>query len=749
MNEALLLEPGRPAHAVWHVGRNAGARAGVAYLLGKRLTDLIVTLLALPVVIPVLLLCAVAARIDSPGAVFFAQLRGGVGGRSFRLWKLRTRVPSAADRGNEPEHAPVAGSTAADNPGSMQPTRVGRFLERTKLDEWPQLINVLRGEMSLVGPRPAPFPGSSRPLWHTARLEALPGITGLAQLSGIHKSNVDERSRLDISYIRRRSLAVDFRILLQTFAVMTGVWLQAAAHPFGSAVAVPAQALPRTRPSVVRAAPRARPGVSVPQLGASALAVLDVAAAAFAFALAYAIRFELGASTFAHAPRIEYVKLFLVIGATMAVLARLQQLYRTDNPYSTLEEAYAVAKVVTIATAVGLAITFFYRDFHYSRLALVYFWALAIALTASAHALYRSWLVRRYERGLDRRRTLVVGRPSSHLLERLQGDRAFGVDAIGWIGGSHADDAGGDAVGGQVGVLLQSAKAQDRKAARDLPKLGTVEEAPALIAGSGVEQVVILEHGLSHAQLLETIDACERHGVHVQLVPPIYDLLVQPTDLSFVSGVPTVRIDEARYHRGRHAIKRIFDITASALLLLVVGPLMLGIAWAIRRTSPGPALFRQTRAGQHGRPFEVLKFRTMVADAEQRLAGMIDLDALDEPVFKIVGDPRVTPIGRWLRRFSLDELPQIINVLKGDMSLVGPRPEELKIVERYDIWQRRRLKMKPGITGLQQVVARGALSSLNERVRFDTYYIRKQSLLLDLVILGRTVGVVLSGRGAT
>jgi len=145
----------------------------------------------------------------------------------------------------------------------------------------------------------------------------------------------------------------------------------------------------------------------------------------------------------------------------------------------------------------------------------------------------------------------------------------------------------------------------------------------------------------------------------------------------------------------------------------------------------------------------MLKFRTMVVDAEHRLTSIIDVNRLAEPVFKIVRDPRVTPVGRWLRRFSLDELPQLMNVLKGDMSLVGPRPEELRLVEHYDVWQRRRLKVKPGITGLQQIEARGALSSLHDRVRLDMYYTRKQSTLLDLVILFRTVGIVLSGRGAT
>ena len=158
-------------------------------------------------------------------------------------------------------------------------------------------------------------------------------------------------------------------------------------------------------------------------------------------------------------------------------------------------------------------------------------------------------------------------------------------------------------------------------------------------------------------------------------------------------------------------------------------------------------IFRQERVGQHGRVFTMFKFRTMVADAEARLREILDLDALDEPVFKFENDARVTRVGRFLRKSSLDELPQLFNVLRGEMSLVGPRPEERAIVERYNIWQRRRLKVKPGITGLQQVMNRG-IPDLAERIKYDIYYIRRQSFLLDLSILLRTIFVVLSGKGA-
>lgn len=747
MRKPALLELRRTARSTLVVQRYAWAAAGAERLparlyvegalsgthrLAKRLTDVLVSLVVLLPSIPLLLVCAAALKIGSPGPAFVSQLCTGIGGRRFRRWRLRT--------------------TDGD-PGDGAPGRVttyGRILRKTHLDVLPELFSVLAGDMSLVGPRPDSFAPDALPLWYTGRLEAKPGITGLAQISANSALDPDEAVRLDIAYVRTWTIGLDARILARSaaIAIETGAQLgwravrQAMASV--SALALP---LPSWRPFPTRRV------LSVPQLAVRALLAVDIAAAGLALALAYVLRFglQIGSNGPVPAPpAIEYVKLYIVISASIAVIAWFQQLYRTDPPYTRLEETYAVAQAVTLGTVFALATAFFYRDFKFSRLTMAYFWVTAIILISTTHALCRSWLVRRYARGLDLSPTIVVGSPSGHLLERLRNDTAFGVDLIGWLSpDDHGAPEAAAAEDGRPGVLLPSAQERERSAAADLPWLGSVDDVPAALARTRPERVMIVEHGLTHAQLLQTIDACERHDIHVQLIPPIYDLLIDHTDLTFINGVPTLRIDEVRSRILQQAIKRLLDIILSALLLLLLAPLLIGIAVAIRRTSPGPALFRQTRGGRNGRPFEMLKFRTMVSDAEARLGSVVDIDGLDQPVFKIVDDPRITPVGRWLRRFSVDELPQLLNVLKGDMTLVGPRPEELRLVKKYDVWQRRRLKMKPGITGLQQVVARGSLADLTERVRLDIYYTRKQSLLLDLVILFRTAGAVLSGRGAT
>ncbi len=194
-------------------------------------------------------------------------------------------------------------------------------------------------------------------------------------------------------------------------------------------------------------------------------------------------------------------------------------------------------------------------------------------------------------------------------------------------------------------------------------------------------------------------------------------------------------------------LKRLIDLVGALFGLIVTSPLMLLIALAIKLDSAGPVLFVQTRAGQGGRPFRMYKFRSMVADAETRLDAVIAQSQLPPPVFKIPRDPRVTRVGRFLRRFSLDELPQFVNVLKGEMSLVGPRPEELRIVALYSDWHRRRLAVKPGITGPMQTYGRGALS-LDERVRLELTYIENYSLWKDFYFLLKTIPAVLGGRGA-
>jgi exopolysaccharide biosynthesis polyprenyl glycosylphosphotransferase len=262
-----------------------------------------------------------------------------------------------------------------------------------------------------------------------------------------------------------------------------------------------------------------------------------------------------------------------------------------------------------------------------------------------------------------------------------------------------------------------------------------------------VERVVVTGQDMSEAAAEELIEECKVAGLGLTFLPQHYGLLGPGIELNRLAELPVLDFRFSDPPRSTLALKRALDIAVSATLLTLLSPLLLVIALYILLDDGRPILFRQQRAGRDGVPFTMVKFRTMVADAEARLAELIDLEQLDEPAFKIPDDPRVTRSGRFLRRTSLDELPQLFNVLRGDMSLVGPRPEEEAVVALYDERQRIRLAVKPGLTGPMQVYGRGDLT-FEERLAIERDYLDNLSLAGDLAILLRTPRAIVRGEGA-
>ena len=278
-----------------------------------------------------------------------------------------------------------------------------------------------------------------------------------------------------------------------------------------------------------------------------------------------------------------------------------------------------------------------------------------------------------------------------------------------------------------------------------LPRLGSLADTAAVVAQHHVDQVLIVPGTVARDTLAELILDLRGQFVRVYIVPDLLEILTSGGTVTGVEGVPLVRAQEITGLGG--ALKRGMDLVGASVGLLLSAPLIPFIALAIRLDSPGPVFFAQERAGRNGQPFKVYKFRTMVSGAEEQLNDLIDLDSLPEPAFKIANDPRITRVGHWLRRTSLDEIPQFVNVLRGEMSLVGPRPEEVQLVARYDLWQRRRLAAKPGMTGAMQVSGRGDLP-LAERVKLELAYIEHYSLWTDIAILLRTMPAVIRGTGS-
>jgi exopolysaccharide biosynthesis polyprenyl glycosylphosphotransferase len=265
--------------------------------------------------------------------------------------------------------------------------------------------------------------------------------------------------------------------------------------------------------------------------------------------------------------------------------------------------------------------------------------------------------------------------------------------------------------------------------------------------GKGLDRIVVACSEFNEALLEELLPFCRLRGLRLTVIPPSRGMFGGATHLGHIADLPLLDYNTWDISRSTIALKRLFDVVVATLTILVTFPLFLFVAAAVLVDGGLPVIFRQTRAGQEGEPFTMLKFRTMVRNAEEMLKDLVPFEHLDDPMFKLTADPRVTRVGRLLRRTSLDELPQLINVIRGEMSLVGPRPEQVDLVERYAPEHQFRLKVKPGITGPMQVYGRGHLE-FGERLSVEREYIENLTLLRDVRILLMTLPAVFGRRGA-
>ncbi len=277
--------------------------------------------------------------------------------------------------------------------------------------------------------------------------------------------------------------------------------------------------------------------------------------------------------------------------------------------------------------------------------------------------------------------------------------------------------------------------------------IGAFGDLPNILHNSVVDQVVFIVPRLWFEKIEDLIRLCELEGIPASVAVDIYELKFAKAKQSEFLGVPMLTFESAPDKLWELMAKRIFDFTVSGMALILLWPVFIIVAISIKMTSKGPVFFRQKRCGLNGRRFVFYKFRTMVAGAEEKLSELQKFNEMTGPAFKMKNDPRVTEAGKFLRKFSIDELPQLWNVFKGNMAIVGPRPPLLHEVDRYDNWQRRRLSVKPGLTCLWQIRGRNKITDFNEWMRLDLEYIDNWSLWLDLKIFFKTIPVVLLAKG--
>jgi exopolysaccharide biosynthesis polyprenyl glycosylphosphotransferase len=362
-----------------------------------------------------------------------------------------------------------------------------------------------------------------------------------------------------------------------------------------------------------------------------------------------------------------------------------------------------------------------FRDM--SRLQFLYFVALNLVALLMFHLLMRTYISLRHRNGWEREVLMVGGgETAEHLVRELASRPWAGVRIVGYTSDTPSSDS-------------------------LLPYLGPIDDTVHLVLERNIEEVVFTLPSEQHARIARLSLQLQQHPVMVHLVPGVLDLAFARTAVQSLGGIPLISLRESALNDSQRMFKRLFDTVASGILLLLLSPVMLTIALIIKLESPGPVFFIQERVGENGRRFKMIKFRSMYQDADRRWKEVIQRDTDGRVLYKRKDDPRVTRPGHWLRRSSLDELPQLFNVLRGEMSLVGPRPEMPYVAEAYEPWQWQRFRVPPGMTGWWQVNGRSD-KPMHLHTEEDLYYIQNYSFWLDLVILFKTVLVVFRGQGA-
>jgi len=445
--------------------------------------------------------------------------------------------------------------------------------------------------------------------------------------------------------------------------------------------------------------------------------LFDAIAIECAFLASYVIRFDTTLLKFLPLnedipPLDAYLVSSLVVIPVWLLLFQSRKMYGARRNINRTEEVINVFKVVTFGMLIVMSAAFFYREFSYSRVVFVLLWFTSIVFISLGRLIVLKIETSRYRRGHELRNAIVIGNNemAKKVFDKLHLHPALGYKLIGYMADSESDE-------------LTS----------KIEYLGTFNDVQRVIVQRKVELAFIALNYDEHPKLYKLIQECEGMNVEFLMVPDVVEVMTSGVKVQEFEGIPFLRLKGLPMTTWGRILKRMFDIVVALLLLIILSPLFLLIALFIKLTSKGTVLYTQERVSLDGKKFTMLKFRSMRADAESETG----------PVWAKLDDHRTTPIGNFLRRTSLDELPQLFNVLKGEMSLVGPRPERPYFVEQFKGMIPKYLdrhRVKTGMTGWAQVNGLRGDSSLEERIKYDIYYIENWSFLFDLKILLRTIG---------
>jgi exopolysaccharide biosynthesis polyprenyl glycosylphosphotransferase len=447
------------------------------------------------------------------------------------------------------------------------------------------------------------------------------------------------------------------------------------------------------------------------------MGLTDSLAVFSAMLLAYQLRFD------ELLPTLDFWLLLLTVPLITPVVYLTMRLYRVHQ-YSTAEEVRRIIVAISLIISATVMVSFWSKA-SFSRMWMLLSWALGLVLALSVRRLWH-WRIRRIRlKGKLTFRTLIVGANlEAERLAATMTTKELGFQPVGFVAGS-----------------------TDALYLDDQRVIGPVGRIRELIRETRADCLFVASSAVTPEDVVQIMKARRLENVEVRFTANLPTVLSSRLAPQTIGGVMTLSVNVLQLTRFQAAAKRFCDILISGFGLLLLLPLFAAVAVAIKATSPGRVVFRQERIGLRGRPFTLLKFRTMVAGADLLLNDLRAQNEADGPLFKLRQDPRVTKVGAILRRYSIDELPQLWNVLKGEMSLVGPRPPLADEVALYEEWQHDRLEVRPGITGLWQVSGRSELS-FEDYVRLDLFYVENWSIAYDLFILSKTVPLLVSTRGA-
>jgi exopolysaccharide biosynthesis polyprenyl glycosylphosphotransferase len=460
------------------------------------------------------------------------------------------------------------------------------------------------------------------------------------------------------------------------------------------------------------------------------LYLLDMGASAAAFLAVYWLRKEFAPSNFPPLlPLSQYLNLFVLIIPIWALCFRFSNLYRSYRTSTIYRECLALIKIVTICGLIlGFGIFIVKEHMLISRSLILGFLILNIFFLILLRVAIRAGARYARKKGYNFRNMIIVGDDAravefAHMVEQTRG---WGIKILGFV------------------------TMEPDQACEEIRKhyhiFGSIDDLREIVLKEVVDEVVFLVTRKKLDELEDLFLFLEDVGINARVALNLFPNVSARTYVSSLHGIPLLSFSTIPRDGLPLLIKAVMDRLLSALLLLILSPLFLVISVIVKASSPGPVIWTQIRCGLNGRKFLMYKFRSMVADAEEKKKMLTSLNEMDGPVFKIKNDPRITPIGRWLRKTSLDELPQFLNILRGDMSLVGPRPALPEEVEQYERWQRRRLSMKPGLTCLWQIDGRNQVD-FEHWMKMDLDYIDNWRLELDFKILLKTVPMIFSCKG--